>query len=911
MRSMARTWATLVMAIAATRAWGASYTAIDLRCEQMRGPLGVDVEKPRLSWKLRAEDTAAHGLMESAYEVMVASSAEKLEKGDADLWDSGKVVAEGKSEAVYAGKMIGTMREAFWKVRSWDQADQPSAWSEPARWTMGVMNAAEWKAKWIGAAEKTETVLLRGEIAVRPGLRRAVAAVCGLGQYEMSVNGKKVGDALLTPGWTNYKKTCLYDEMDVTAMLHEGNNALGMILGNGMYNVAKNGRYTKFVGTFGALKAIAQVRLEYADGTVEVVGTDERWRTSAGPITLSSIYGGEDEDARLEKKGWDEPDFNASAWPAAAVVEGPSGVLRGQSCAAPAIRAFEVFQPGKRTTLASGAEVIDFGQNASQMPRITAHGAAGAMVRLIPGETLNAKTGAAEQGPGGGPSYWQYTLRGEGSETWFPKFFYRGYRYLQVERTAATNGELPVVDAVESVVVHADAEPVGTFECSNELFNRIHTLVRWAQRSNMVSVLTDCPHREKLGWLEEDHLNGPALRYEFDLGRLFGKIENDMADSQLADGLVPNIAPEYTVFGPEATNAFRNSPEWGSAFLLVPWQQYEFTGDVELFRAHYEKMKRYVGYLESRAAGGIVNYGLGDWYDIGPKRPGVAQLTPKALTATAFYFADTEILGKVAGLLGKKEDAAEYAKKAAAIKQAFNEKFFDAGKEQYATGSQCANAIPLVMGLVEDAHRAAVLQAIVKDVQAHGNAFTAGDVGYRYLLRALADGGRSDVIFEMNNQSDKPGYGYQLKMGATSLTEAWNADPRSSQNHFMLGQIMEWFYHDLAGIQSDGAGFRKIIIKPAMVGTMAWAKGSYMCPAGKIVSEWRREGEAMRMDVEIPVNTTAIVWIPAKEETEVTEDGKKVGTVAGIKVLGGVGLFVQVEVGSGKWRFGGRMETRE
>jgi hypothetical protein len=388
----------------------------------------------------------------------------------------------------------------------------------------------------------------------------------------------------------------------------------------------------------------------------------------------------------------------------------------------------------------------------------------------------------------------------------------------------------------------------------------------------MVSILTDCPHRERLGWLEQDHLNGPALRYDFDLAQLFTKIVNDIADSQLTNGLVPTTAPEYTVFRSKSDDAhlrndFGDSPEWSSTFILAPWQQYEFDGDLELFRRHYVAMTNYLNYLGSRADGGIVSYGLGDWYDLGPKKPGVSQLTPVALTATAFYFENAKVLSQAAALLGKDEDAKNFAALAENIRDAFNGKFYDTANHFYATGSQCADAIPLVFGICEESNRSAVLDALVRDIRAHDTANTAGDVGYRYVLRALADGGRSDVIFQMNNQSNKPGYGMQLDKGKTSLTEAW--DGGSSQDHFMLGQIQEWFYHDLAGIQSGGDGFKTIIIAPQPVGDLTWAKAGYHSIRGKIVSGWKRDGEKFSLHVTIPPNTTATVYVPANAGTRV------------------------------------------
>ncbi len=740
-----------------------------------------------------------------------------------------------------------------------------------------------------------QTLLLRRKFLVKPGLRRALAHVCGLGAYELSLNGSKAGDAMFPPGWTKYDKTGLYDTCEITPLLREGQNAAGLVLAGGMYDVP-TGRYTKFTGSFGPLKAIIQLRLEYADGTTDFVGSDARWRQAGGPITFSSVYGGEDYDARLEPKGWDQSRFDDSKWALAVVTKGPGGALKGLSCSAPAVKTFDVLKPVSIEPLKAGITVYDLGQNASLMPRLQVHGPAGSSVRILPGELLAPDGSVVSRA-----AYWKYTLAGTGNETWFPKFFYYGSRYFQVECLGGTNGRLPEIQSLEGVVVHSSSAPVGTFECSNTLFNRIRTLVRWAQRSNMMSVMTDCPHREKLGWLEEDHLNGPSLRYEFDLAQMFTKVENDMADSQRENGLIPDIAPEYVKFN----GGFVDSPEWGSAFILVPWQQYEFTGDPALLRRYFEPMKRYVAYLGSRATNNIVSHGLGDWYDIGPNPPGVAQLTPPALTATAFYYQDVDILSRAAKLLGYADEAKDYGELARRIQTSFNETFFNSTNSQYATGSQCANSIPLVMDLVEEPCRPAVLAAVAEDIRQRGNALTAGDVGYRYLLRALAGGGRSDVIFAMNNQSGKPGYGYQLKQGATSLTEAWDAGRKSSQNHFMLGQITEWFYHDLAGIAPNpaGPGFKKIIIHPTPVGDMTSARASYNSIQGVIVSDWKRDRQKFTLITIIPANTTALVFVPTVSAKSVTEGGHPIDADTGVRFVGTTGAFAMYQVPAGKYCF--------
>jgi len=405
--------------------------------------------------------------------------------------------------------------------------------------------------------------------------------------------------------------------------------------------------------------------------------------------------------------------------------------------------------------------------------------------------------------------------------------------------------------------------------------------VRYAQMSNMVSVLTDCPHRERLGWLEQDHLNGPALRYNFGLERLYGKIEHDMSDAQRSDGLVPDIAPEYLIF----TGAFRDSPEWGSASVQIPWQQYQFDGNLEGLRRTAPLMKGYVDYLTHLAQGHLLDYGLGDWLDLGPRENGGnGQLTPPGLTASAFYCDDTRIYAHVAELLGNADEASHYRQLADQIQAAFNAKYYDAVRQRYSTGSQAANSLPYAMNLVDPQHRPAVLASIVQDVAAHQGGLTAGDVGYRFLLRALADGNRSDLVAAMIDRSDRPGYGYQLAHGATSLIETWTANPHSSQDHFMLGQINEWFYHDLVGIQSDPAapGFAHTIIHPAVVANVTWAKARYDSDRGPIACAWSRKGSTVELKVTIPANSTATVYVPATAEGSVKEGGQPAATAVGV-----------------------------
>jgi len=808
----------------------------------------------------------------------------------------------------------------YWKVMVWDNGQDSSQWSGIASWQAGLSGPADWKgASWIGYAdlpdsgrrmpmkgdkrsgpERDTLPLFRKAFTLRKPLRRGTAFICGLGHFEMSLNGRKVGDHFLDPGWTRYDRQALYVPLDITGQLHKGVNVIGVMLGNGFYYVPWE-RYHKLTVAFGYPKMIARIMLEYADGSVEDIVSDTSWQTASGPILFSSIYGGEDYDARKERRGWNMPGGDDKGWRASVVVTGPEAI-RAQ--AEEPLKVFDHFLPRKVTLLKGGAWIYDLGQNASGIPQVRVSGRKGQTIRIIPAELVNTD-GTADQKATGNPCYFEYTLKGEGVEVWQPRFSYYGFRYLQVEG-AVPEGRgnasgLPVIIGLKGLHTRNAAERVGSFSCSNVLFRRTDTLIDWAIRSNMASVFTDCPHREKLGWLEEAHLMGSSVRYNYDIASIYRKIIHDMMDAQTDDGLVPEIAPEFVQF----YEPFRDSPEWASSCVLVPWYLYQWYGDRETLAESYPMMQRYMAYLEKKAKDHILYQGLGDWYDIGPAHPGVSQLTPKGVTATAIYYYDLSILEKMARLLGKEEEAGQYAQLAMAVKGAFVGQFLDRQTMQVASGSQTANAMAVYMGLIDSADREAVVANIVKDLRNRNNSLTAGDIGYRYLLKVLEEEGRSDVIFDMNNRSDVPGYGYQLAHGATALTESWQAFPSVSNNHFMLGHIMEWFYAGLAGIKAADTdiAFHDIVLRPALVGDIRWARGEYRSPYGMIASFWNREGGVFDWRVRIPVNTMARVYLPAESSDVVTEGGRALTGRKDIRVIGyEKGAFV-LRVGSGSYRF--------
>ncbi|HEX6774126.1 MAG TPA: family 78 glycoside hydrolase catalytic domain, partial [Acidobacteriaceae bacterium] len=707
--------------------------------------------------------------------------------------------------------------------------------------------------------------------------------------------------AVLTPGWTDYRKRVFYDTYDITRLLHPGSNAIGVLLGNGMYNVEKTpGRYTKFTGSFGLPKLIAEIDLRYSDGSEQRVVTDAQWETAPGPIVFSSTYGGEDYDARREQPGWDMPAFHDAGWQPAAVVNGPGGQLVPERI--PPAKVFDHYHPQHITHPRPGIVVYDLGQNFAGWPEITVHGHRGDQIKLLPGELLDSNGLVTQRSAGGSPdaqTSFTYTLRSQGTERWRPRFSYYGFRDVQVERKGN-----PEIDSLEGQSIHDDVAVDGHFRSSNTLLNRIHALINNAILSNMVSVLTDCPHREKLGWLEQTHLNAASLMFNYNLAALYAKMSDDMSDAQLADGMVPDIAPEYTVF--EA--GFRDSPEWGSAVILTPWVAYQFYGDLAPLRAHYKSMQRYAAYLDSRSRDHMLTYGLGDWYDIGPNPPGESQLTSKGLTATAIYYQDLTTLVRIAGLLGEPADAARYRDQADAVKSAFNAHLFHPDMKQYDTGSQTANAMPLVVGLVPEEHRAGVLANLVSDIRKHNNHVTAGDVGFHYVVRALTDNGRSDVLYDMLMRMDKPSYGDQLAHGATTLTEAWDSDPNSSQNHFMLGHAEEWFYRGLAGIHVDMSQKppRQIQIEPAPVGDVASVKASYHSALGEVTSNWTREGETFSLTVRIPASVQATIVLPPSYNRTVQVNGREPASASGASALQATGNRVRCVVTAGEYRFTAR-----
>jgi alpha-L-rhamnosidase len=884
----------------------------NLRCMYSQNPLGVDTRKPSLSWELKSNQ---RNVLQTAYRVLVADDSLLLKKNTGNIWDSKKVSSAASIQVQYSGKALQSVKKYFWKLMVWDNKGNISSWSNIAMWQIGLLDKQDWNnAKWIGHDEIIDSLLIaphihgngkrtwgarrnilplfRKEFIVNKKIKNATAFICGLGHFDLSINGNKIGDHFLDPGWTNYSKQAQYVTFDITQQIQQGTNAIGVMLGNGFYYIPGQ-RYRKMTGAYGQPKMVMRTVIEYADGTIENIISDESWQTFESPIIFSSIFGGEDYDANKEQPGWDTPGFlkNGLDWFDVIITTGPEQLT---SQLQEPIKILAQFSVKTKTQLKDDICVYDLGQNFSGIPSIIVNGSKGDTVKISCAEIINAD-GTANQRATGSPSYFTYILKGGADESWQPRFSYTGFRYMQVQSIAnKSTGPLPVVKNIEGLHIRNSANAVGSFTSSNDLFNKTNTLIDWAIKSNTVSVFTDCPHREKLGWLEQTHLMGESVQYNYDIASLCRKVIKDMMNAQYADGKIPEIAPEFTVFTPP----FDESPEWGSAAIILPWYNYKWYGDKQTLSEAYDMMKRYVLYLNGKSKDNILSHGLGDWFDIGPNKSGFAQMTKMGITGTATFYYDLNIMIEAAKLLNKTADIKLYQQLATAVKKSFNEKFFDKQKLKYDSASQAANAMALYMGLVEPQYKQAVINALIKDIKERNNALTAGDIGYRYVLRALEDAERSDVIFDMNSRDDVPGYGFQLKHGATALTESWQAYESVSNNHFMLGHLMEWFYAGLAGIkQADNSvAYNKIEIKPQPVGDVSSAKASYHSVYGEIVSDWRKNGNEFELNVEIPVNTTATICLPAGKKSIVKENEKviKVNYAEGKTVL---------KVGSGKYNF--------
>ncbi len=918
----------LALALPLFTCQGASLKAEGLKCEYRVNPLGLDTPRPRLSWLL---ESTQRGQRQTACQVLVASTSDLLSKDKADLWDSGKVASGESIQVSYGGQALHAGQRVFWKVRAWDREDQPSAYSPAAGWEMGLLAPADWRAAWI-TRQATKPLseaqmfadhpapLFRKEFLLDKKISRARVYVSGLGYYELRLNGQRVGDQVLDPGWTTYSKRVLYSTYDVTEQLKRGENALGVMLGNGWFNPLPlrlwghiNPRDNL---TIGQPRVILQLRVDFADGTSQTIVTDESWKVGDGPIMRNSVYLGEVYDARKEQPGWDRPGFADAAWAPVVTATESLGPLKAQS--APPIRVTRMLKPVKLTEPKPGVWIFDLGQNFAGWARLKVQGPAGTRVRLRYGEllypdgTLNGMTAVCGQIKQGGPNYRydgvgapktafqmeEYILKGQGEEVYTPRFTFHGFRYVEVTGFPGK----PTLGALEGLRLNSDVTPVGTFTCSNERLNRIQQMVLWTELSNLFSVESDCPHREKFGYGGDIIVAGEMAMLNFDMARFYGKAVEDLDDAVRPNSGFTETAPFFGI-ADESLGEGSGPIGWGSAQPFLLWQLYKYYGDRRLLEDNYELTKHWIALLQSRAHDGILDNGISDHEGIPPK--------PRALTGTGFYYLNVRLFSNIARALGKDADAAEAETLAETIKAAFNHKFLRPGTGRYDTATQACQAFALYLGLVPPEEKDRALEVLVRDIMdANKGHLSTGIFGTKFMLNALADSGRADVAFTIVNQRTFPGWGYMLENGATTLWEHWEfSDNTFSHNHPMFGSVSEWFYKVPAGINPapDAIGFDKLIIRPQPVGDLNWVKASYDSMHGKVVSEWTRKAGKFNLRVRVPVGATATVFLPAKDGTPVTESGKPFERATGVRLLRREGGNAVLGVGSGKYDFGSEL----
>ena len=873
----------------------------DLRCDYLKNPLGIENDHPHLSWKNKSQH---RDQKQSAYQIAAAGSMEKLLAEKFDLWDSRKVISDKQIHIEYAGAELQSGRRVYWMVRVWDANDQPTAWSEAATWEMALLDSADWKAQWIGDGIVDDpnsfatgpAPYFRKEFDVHSKIASARVYISGLGYYELSLNGGKVGDFQLAPSQTNYDKRELqkllydyddqsttrvfYNTFDITDQIAAGTNALGVILGNGWCN--QRDRRAEGWMWYDTPRLIMQLHIRYADGVSQWIVSDDSWKTSTGSIQYNGIFTGEHIDARLEKHSWNMPDYDDSAWKSAALVRPPTGRLQAQI--SPPDRVIKSFHPVKLEKIKPGVYLADMGQMISGWIKLRVRGQRGDEIRLRHIEEL-------------GNDYRQvdvFTLAGNGVEVFEPRFTWHAFRHVEI---SGVTGELTIED-ISARIVHTDVDTVGSFNCSNDLFNKIYTNYVWTQLGNFHgSFSSDCPHRERLGYTGDGQLLVESSIFSFDMAQFYRKWLDDMDDARnKVTGFVPHTAP----FGGGG-----GGPAWGSSYVIVPWFYYLYYGDKNILAQHYEGMKQWIDYLGTRTdSTGLVvreepnGWCLGDWAAPEPMK------LPEPLVNTSYYYYVAHLVGKTAAVLEKMDDANEYAKLSENIKRALNSHYLDKDNNRYWTSEQGADVFPLAFDMAPPENRSDVLASLIAHLESKDNHFDTGILATPLLLELLTDEGREDIAFMLMNQRDFPSFGdYIINKGATTLWEYF--DGSNSHSHPMYGSVCRWFFKALAGINPDerAPGMQQIFIKPTICGDLKFVNAHYSSLYGDIKSEWKIEDNDLEMAVMIPANASAVVFVPAVKKEWVAESGAEPELQPGIEFVRMDKSAAVYRIGSGTYTF--------
>jgi len=858
--------------------------------EYLANPLGLDTAAPRFSWTVQAGE---RGASQSAYQIIVSGDRASIQNGEGESWDTGKVSSEQSLNIHYNGEKLESGSRYYWRVRIWDQNDDQSPWSEIQTFQMGMLSPDDWTAEWITNPDTMVSApLLRNEFSLDKPVASAYAYVSGMGYYELYLNGEKVGNNVLDPAITDYRKRALYETYEVTEILESGANAIGLMLGNGGFRVRHTeGRWVwnSTNHAFGTPSGLVQLQINYEDGTRDWVYSNNTWKTSQSPINYNNVYGGEDYDARLEQEGWNATGFDDSTWDDVLVADYPDVMMDSQLM--PAIRVTETIEPVARTQPSPDTYLFDLGQNFPGWWRIRVEGERGIQLKIRGSETLNDSLFPTPLMPGDSlnteneyhRNVWtSYTLKGEETETYEPRFFYTGYRYVEVK--VDDPGGLASLE-VEGRVVHSDLERNGQFSSSDTLLNGIYEAAIWSQRGNLHGYPTDCPHREKGGYNGDGQVIAEASMHDFHMHSMYAKWLNDMRDAQQENGRIPNTSP--TILG-----GYGGGIAWGSAYILIPSWMHSYYGDRRILEEHYDSMKRYMEYLHNLASENdehpeesyIINEFGGYWDSLGEWEAPVGGRTGpiNPLTNTYYWYLNARTFAGIAEELGRDEDRSRYLALADTIKSAINDNYFNPETNLYGPDEiyQGYQLFALGGDLVPEGRRQAVMDNLVRDIMVTRDGHLGtGILGTKHLFKVLADAGREDVIHEVVTKKTYPSWGYWLANGATTLWESW--DGESSHNHQMFGSVNEYLYKYLAGIRAPtdegtSAGYKEIHIQPYVPEGLEHAEASVQTVRGTVSSTWLQRDDQLQLEVSLPANTTGRVSIPTLggENLTVTESGR-------------------------------------
>ncbi len=879
-----------------------------LLCENRINPVCIDVSQPVLSWQLSGSRRNIH---QSAYEIHVAASEKEVQQSKQLVWSSGKINSDQSVHIPYTGAALQAGRRYYWQVRVWDDAGQASAWSPVAQWQMGLLQAEAWKASWIEPHtiqdnQQHANPLFRKTFKAGKKIRSATAYITTRGLYEACINGKRVGDAYLSPGWTSYEKRLQYQQYDVTSLLQQGSNAIGVSLGNGWYS-----GYLTWSGKnnfFGAKIALLfQLDIQYTDGTSEQVVSDNSWKSSTGSILSSEIYHGETIDARKEKEGWCTASYNDNDWSGVQLSSDNSKTNLVATINEP-IKKHEQFKPVKIFTTPAGEKVIDFGQNLVGWVEVKLQGNAGDSITLLHAEVLDKQGNFYTENLRSAKQKNTYILKGGGTEVFEPHFTFQGFRYIKIENWKGDIGP----DNFTAIALYSDMPATGSFSCSNPLINQLQHNIQWGQRGNFLDVPTDCPQRdERLGWTGDAQVFSRTAAYNRQVNNFFAKWLKDVAADQRADGSVPFVVPN--VLGKDACG----SAGWSDVATIVPWNMYLAYDDKRLLEQQYPSMKAWVDYMQHQSVHDLWNTGFhfGDWlfYHPDDDNDGRAAITDKYLIAQCFYAHSTQLLINAAQVLGKTVDATAYTQLLQRIKQAFVKEYLTPNG-RLVSSSQTAYVLALNFDMLPEELRAQAAKRLVDNIKSYNTHLTTGFLGTPYLCHVLTRFGYNDIAYALLLQDTYPSWLYPVKMGATTIWERWDGEKpdhsfenagMNSFNHYAYGAIGDWMYRVIAGIDTkeDGAGYRKIIIHPHPGGSLTQAEGQLKTYYGNIRSSWQLQNGQLTLDVEIPANTTASVFVPAKNSDSIQEGGQTLNARKEIRQVSSGNGFTELELGSGKYHF--------